>query len=165
MARTRSLSPVSIKLDTPGSDRTCREATSVRTEANGVNTWPNWSVMLRRHCISAEHRMVEGVGVVDHRMDDRDLFLHVRCREAQIIDAAGVEIAAVALAGDIELGDARASGGPERIAEVIRRQTRVVVLQERLVGQQHAVPAPHPFVGDGELAGAFHAAAEIAIAG
>ena len=57
MARTRLLSPVSMKLDTPGSMLICIEAASARTDANGVNTWPNWSVMLRRQFVSAEKRL------------------------------------------------------------------------------------------------------------
>ena len=115
--------------------------------------------------LAAQHRMVDGVVVVDDRMDDRNLFLHVRGREAVIVNRADVEITALAFAGEIDLRDARAGGGPERIGEMIARQTRVVVRQKRLVGQRDGVPAPGPFVVDGELARAFDAAAEIAVAG
>ena len=59
--------------------------------------------------------MIEDVVVIDHRMDDRDLALHVRVREAEIVDRAGVEIAAVAFAGEIELRDAFAGRVLERI--------------------------------------------------
>ena len=94
--------------------------------------------------LAAEHRLVEHVVVVDHRMDDRNLALHVGFREAVVVDRAHVEIAAVAAAGQIELRDAfgqrRCSNGSD--AALIGAQ--VVVLEEGRVGRQDAVPAPGP---------------------
>ena len=115
--------------------------------------------------LATHDRMIEGVVVVEHRMDNRNLFLYVRRREAVIIHRADVEIAAVALAGEIDLREARIGGAPERVDIVVGGQTRIVVCQERLVGQHHPVPAPDPFVVERKLAVALHAAAEIAVAG
>ena len=66
--------------------------------------------------LAAQHRLRQHVGIVEHRMDDRDLRLHVRVRKAVVVDRADVEIAAVAGAGEIELRDALGGdAGVERI--------------------------------------------------
>src|SRR6476660_6830062 len=48
---------------------------------------------------------------------------------------------------------------------MVARQMRVVVLQKGFVGQHDRVPTPYPFAVEGKEAGAFDAAAEIAVAG
>src|SRR3974390_1321811 len=103
--------------------------------------------------------MVDRVVVVDHWMDDGNLRLRVRDRETVIIDAARIEIASIPFTGDIELRNTTVCDGVERVREMVGRQARVVVLQERLFGHPQAVPTPRPFIGNGKLAFGLHAAA------
>ena len=56
--------------------------------------------------LAAQHLLRQHVGIVENRMDDRNLALIVRFGEAVIVDRADVEIAAVAGAGEVKLRDA-----------------------------------------------------------
>src|SRR5262249_49969806 len=115
--------------------------------------------------LATEDRTVEDVGIVEHRINDRNLALHVRFRKAEVINTADIEIAAVTSTGEIELRDRFHSRILERIGRVVSRQTRVVILQERFIGQQRAIPTQYPFVVEREEACAFQAAAPIAETG
>ncbi len=95
--------------------------------------------------LAAEDRAVDHVGIVDHRMDDRNLLL--AAGEAEVIDRARVEEAAIADAGQIELRDRFGRQAQER-SQRIPVLGQPVVGHEEVVGQQHAVPAPGPFVVD-----------------
>ena len=112
--------------------------------------------------LAAEDRAVDHVVVVDDRVDHRHLVLVAR--EAEIVDRARVEEAAVADAGQIELRDRFRRQAQER-AQRIPVLGEPVVREEVVVGQQHAVPAPDPFVVQRELALGVDAAAELAVAG
>ena len=94
---------------------------------------------------AAEHRLAELVLVVDHRMDDRKLALHVGRRQAVEVHRARVEIAALAAAGEIELRDGFEPAGLERVHQG-EIGPQAVVLQDDLVGDDGAVPAPDPVV-------------------
>src|SRR5262249_49275495 len=96
--------------------------------------------------LTAKNWAIEHIIVVDHRMDDGDLALCVRVREAEIVDRASIKIAAVAFAGKIKLRNSFAGGVRKRIDYAISGETRVVVLQECSVGQHCSVPPPHPVV-------------------
>ena len=52
---------------------------------------------------AAENRTIEDVVIINDRMNDRNLALRVRFREAEVVDGAGVEIAAIALAREVKL--------------------------------------------------------------
>ena len=54
--------------------------------------------------LTAEYRVLEDVVVVDHRMHDRKLALNVDWREAIKVHRAHVEVAAIAAAREVELG-------------------------------------------------------------
>ena len=112
--------------------------------------------------LAAEDRAVDHVGVVDDRMNDRNLLLVAG--EAEVIDRARVEEAAIADAGQIKLRDRFRRQAQER-SQRIPVLGQPVVGHEVVVGQQHAVPAPDPFVVQRELALGVDAAAELAVAG
>src|SRR5690242_6432337 len=96
-------------------------------------------------------------------MDDWNLALDVGFGEAVVVDAADVEIAAVSAAGQIKLRDAfRQSGLQDAVGRLIISQA--VILEERRIGRQHAIPTPGPSIAESELAGRFDRAAEIAVA-
>ena len=112
--------------------------------------------------LAAEDRAVDHVGVVDDRMNHRHLVLVAG--EAQVIDRARVEEAAVADAGQIKLRDRFRRQAQERAQRVLVLG-QPVVREEVVVRQQDAVPAPDPFVVERELALGVDAAAELAVAG
>ena len=60
--------------------------------------------LLRNASFSAQDRVLEDVIVIHHRMHDRHLLLIVGDREAVEVQRADVEIAALAAASEIELG-------------------------------------------------------------
>ena len=95
-------------------------------------------------------------------MDHRNLVLVTG--EAEVIDRARVEEAAIADAGQIELRDRFRRQAQER-AQRILVLGKPVVREEVVVRQQNAVPAPDPFVVERELALGVDAAAELAVAG
>ena len=83
---------------------------------------------------------------------------------AEVIDRTHVEEAAAADTGQIELRDRFRRQAQER-AQRIPVLGKPIVREEVIVRQQHAVPAPDPFVVDRELALGVDAAAELAVAG
>ena len=113
--------------------------------------------------LAAEHRLAEHVAVVEHRMDDRDVVLHVGFREAVIVDAADVEIAAIAAAGQVQLRDAFDRLPAQETGGALVGREPVVLVVGR-VARKHAIPAPHPLIAQRELARGFEAAAKVAIA-
>ena len=93
-------------------------------------------------------------------MDDRQLALHVQLRKAVVVDRTDVEIAAVAGAGQVELGNAFGGDAGEERVERLRELAAPVVVQELGIGDQDAGPAPDPVVAEPELAGGLNGAAE-----
>ncbi|MHC2789964.1 hypothetical protein ACVMBZ_009216 [Bradyrhizobium liaoningense] len=112
--------------------------------------------------LAAEHGIVEHVGVVDHRIDDRHLALVARI--AQPVHRTRIKEAAVADAGQIELRQRFRRQQQER-AERVAVLIEPVVREEIIVGHQDAVPAPDPFVVQCELTLGVDGAAEVAVAG
>ncbi len=111
--------------------------------------------------LAAEDVVIDHVGIIDHGRDHRHLALVTR--EAQIIDRARVEIAAIADAGEVELRDRVGRQVQER-AERIAVLGQPVVGHEVVVRQQHAIESPYPFVVERELALGLDAAAELTVA-
>ena len=112
--------------------------------------------------LAAKNRAVDHVAVVDHGVDHRHILLVAGV--AEVIDRARVEEAAIADAGQIKLRDRLGRQVEERLQRIaILRQP--VVGHEGVIGQQHAFPAPGPFVVQRELALGIDAAAELAVAG
>ena len=102
---------------------------------------------------------VEGAVVVEERMHDRLLRLHVIGRQTLEVEAAQIEPAARPLPGQID----RRGGLAE---EIVLQQAVVllVVLQEIAVAERRDVPAELPIVVDLEFAVALHRAAPALVA-
>src|SRR5260370_41405295 len=81
---------------------------------------------------------------------------------AQIINRAGIEEAAIADTGQIKLGNGFRRQAEKR-AQRILVLGQPVILEKVEVREQHAIPAPHPFVGQRELALGVDATAEGAV--
>src|SRR2546421_11007355 len=96
-------------------------------------------------------------------MNDWKLALHVTRRQTVEIHRARIEITALAAPGQIKLRDRLQTAGFERIHyREIRAQA--VVLNDHAVGDERSVPAPHPVVVQGKLAGRVDAAAKQPVA-
>ena len=106
--------------------------------------------------------MVEDVRIIDDRVDNGDLVLETR--KAEVVDGARIKIAAIADAGQIKLGNGFRRQAKKR-AQRILVLGQPVIREEIVVREQHAVPAPHPFVIQRELALGVDATAELTIPG
>src|SRR5205807_5522937 len=98
---------------------------------------------------------VEGLVVVPHGVREWLLPLKVVARQAFEIIAAQIEIAAIALPGEI---DAR-----RRFAEIIPRKRlarHVIVVQVPFVRKKREFPTEFPLIGDIKLALAFERTAQ-----
>ena len=84
--------------------------------------------------------------------------------QAEVVNRAGVEIAAIADADQIELGDGVGRQAEKR-GEGVLVLRQPIILEEGIIGDQHAFPAPDPFVVERELAAGVDGATELAIAG
>jgi hypothetical protein len=93
-------------------------------------------------------------------MDDRKLALHVELRKAVVVDRTYVEIAAIAGAGQVDLGNAFGGDAGEERVEGLRELAAPVVVQELGIGDQDTGPAPDPILAEPELSGGLHGAAE-----
>src|SRR5262249_44043000 len=82
-----------------------------------------------------EHGIFEYVVVIDHRPDDRNLALGVGGREAEEIHGARVEVALVAAAGNVELGQ-RIVGRRFQEVGLLESLVETVVLKIGLVREQ-----------------------------
>ncbi len=111
---------------------------------------------------SIEHRLLERVGVVEYRQDDRQRALHIRFGISVILDGAHVEIAAVAATGEVELRHAFGQSVQLRVGAGLLQRHDLVVLKVGLVGDQDAVKAPRPGRRQGELGLGFEGAAPLA---
>src|SRR5699024_4119529 len=65
---------------------------------------------------AAKDRAIERIIIVDHRMNDRNLTLRVRLREAEVINGSRFKIAAITLAGKECLRDRLAIRILERVS-------------------------------------------------
>jgi hypothetical protein len=107
-------------------------------------------------------RLVECVGVVDHRQNDRQRALDVGFGEPVVLDRTHVEVAAVSAPGQIELRDAFGERIELRIGAGLLQLADLVILEVGLVGHQHAVETPGPARRQGEPALSFDGAAPVA---
>ena len=99
--------------------------------------------------LAAEHRLIERVVVVDQRMDHWNLALAVVAREAVEVHRADVEEAAVAASLQVDLGEHEVGCRGQQV-QALDALVEPVVLEVRAVGDQRAVPAVDPFVGQPE---------------
>src|SRR4030081_199198 len=93
-----------------------------------------------------------------------DRYLRLVARIAQIINRADVEEAATADTCQIKLRNGFRRQAEKR-AQRILVLAKPVILEKVEVREQHAIPAPHPFVVQRELALGVDAAAEGAVSG
>jgi len=111
--------------------------------------------------LATEHRLIEGVGIVDHRQHVRQRALHVGFRIAVVVDRPDVEIAAVAAPGEVELRHALG----ERVEQWIDRGRLqlpdLVVLEEGPVREPDRIEAPGPLGRQVEASARFDAAAPV----